>query len=78
VTAAESSPAVRCDDVVVKPANERLIGDRVCFVDGSKERIDQIVLCDRLPDQPSRKGAIPCPSRAIRRRALEVTMLSPA
>ena len=43
VTAAEAPPAARCGHVVVKPAIERLSGDRVRFVDGSEERIDQIV-----------------------------------
>jgi hypothetical protein len=43
VTAAEGPPAVRCGHVAVKPAIERLGGGRVRFVDGSEERIDQIV-----------------------------------
>jgi hypothetical protein len=43
VTRAEAPPAARCGQVVVKPAIERLGGGRVCFVDGSEERIDQIV-----------------------------------
>jgi hypothetical protein len=38
---------VRCGDVVLKPAIERLIGGRVCFVDGSEERIDRIVYATR-------------------------------
>jgi Flavin-binding monooxygenase-like len=36
-------PAVRCGDVVVKPAIERLSGDRARFVDGSEERLDHII-----------------------------------
>src|SRR5262249_24615049 len=36
-------PAVRREDVVVKPAIDRLIGDRVRFVDGSEEPVDHIV-----------------------------------
>jgi dimethylaniline monooxygenase (N-oxide forming) len=36
-------PAVRRGDVVVKPAVDRLSGDRVRFVDGSEERVQQIV-----------------------------------
>jgi Flavin-binding monooxygenase-like len=43
VTRAEAPPAARCGQVVVKPAIERLGGGRVCFVDGSEERIDPIV-----------------------------------
>jgi Flavin-binding monooxygenase-like len=47
VTRAEAPPAARCGHVVVKPAIERLIGGRVRFVDGSEERIDQIVYATR-------------------------------
>jgi dimethylaniline monooxygenase (N-oxide forming) len=36
-------PAVRRGDVVVKPAVDRLSGDRVRFVDGSEEPVDHIV-----------------------------------
>jgi len=36
-------PAVRRDDVVVKPAIDRLTGNSVRFVDGSEERVDEIV-----------------------------------
>lgn len=36
-------PAVRRGDVAVKPAVERLSGERVRFVDGSVESIDRIV-----------------------------------
>jgi cation diffusion facilitator CzcD-associated flavoprotein CzcO len=36
-------PAVRRGDVLVKPAIERLSGDRVRFVDRSEERIDSII-----------------------------------
>jgi dimethylaniline monooxygenase (N-oxide forming) len=36
-------PAVRRGDVVVKPAIDRLCGDRVQFVDGSEEMVDRIV-----------------------------------
>ena len=36
-------PAVWRGDVVVKPAVDRLSGDRVRFVDGSEERLDHII-----------------------------------
>jgi len=36
-------PAVRRGDVVVKPAIDRLSGERVRFVDGSEERVDHII-----------------------------------
>lgn len=36
-------PAVRRGDVVVKPAIDRLSGDRVRFVDGSEEPVDHII-----------------------------------
>jgi hypothetical protein len=36
-------PAVRRGGVVVKPAIDRLVGDRVRFVDGSEEVVDRIV-----------------------------------
>jgi hypothetical protein len=36
-------PAVRRGEVVVKPAIERLSGEKVRFVDGSEEQVDRIV-----------------------------------
>ncbi len=43
IISSEILPAVRSGDVVVKPAVERLVGDRVRFVDGSEEPVDEIV-----------------------------------
>jgi dimethylaniline monooxygenase (N-oxide forming) len=43
IVSSDLIPAVRRGDVVVKPAVDRLGGDRVRFVDGSEERIDHIV-----------------------------------
>jgi cation diffusion facilitator CzcD-associated flavoprotein CzcO len=43
IVSSDLMPAVRRGDVVVKPAVDRLGGDRVHFVDGSEERIDHIV-----------------------------------
>jgi Flavin-binding monooxygenase-like len=43
IVSSDLLPAVRRGDVVVKPAIDRLSGDRVRFVDGSEERIDHIV-----------------------------------
>jgi dimethylaniline monooxygenase (N-oxide forming) len=42
IVSSELLPAVRRGDVVVKPAIDRLSGDRVRFVDGSEERLDHI------------------------------------
>jgi hypothetical protein len=43
IVSSELLPAVCRGDVVVKPAIDRLSGDRVRFVDGSEQRIDHIV-----------------------------------
>jgi dimethylaniline monooxygenase (N-oxide forming) len=43
IVSSELLPAVRRGGVVVRPAIDRLTGDRVCFVDGSTEPIDDIV-----------------------------------
>jgi dimethylaniline monooxygenase (N-oxide forming) len=43
IVSTELLPAVRRGDITVKPAIERLSGDRVRFVDGSEERVDRIV-----------------------------------
>jgi hypothetical protein len=43
IVSSELIPAVRRGDIVAKPAIERLIGDRVRFVDESEELIDCIV-----------------------------------
>jgi Flavin-binding monooxygenase-like len=43
IVSSDLLPAVRRGDVVVKPAIDRLSGDRVRFVDGSDERLDHIV-----------------------------------
>jgi cation diffusion facilitator CzcD-associated flavoprotein CzcO len=43
IVSSDLFPAVRRGDIVVKPAIERLCGDRVRFVDGSEERVDRIV-----------------------------------
>jgi Flavin-binding monooxygenase-like len=54
-------PAVRQEDVVVKPAIDRLMGDRVRFVDGSEERVDRIIYATgyriSLPFLPSSLGS---------------------
>jgi dimethylaniline monooxygenase (N-oxide forming) len=54
-------PAVRRADVVVKPAIDRLMGDRVRFVDGSEERVDRIIYATgyriSLPFLPSSLGS---------------------
>src|SRR5262249_48573572 len=43
IVSSDLLPAVRRGDVLVKPAIERLSGDRMRFVDGSEERVDHIV-----------------------------------
>lgn len=43
IVSSDLLPAVRRGDLVVTRAIDRLIGDRVRFVDGSEERLDQIV-----------------------------------
>jgi Flavin-binding monooxygenase-like len=43
IVSSDLFPAVRRGEVLVKPAIERLSGDRVRFVDGSEERVDSIV-----------------------------------
>ena len=43
IVSSDLLPAVRRGQVVVKPAIERLSGDRVDFVDGSEESVDHIV-----------------------------------
>jgi len=43
IVSSDLLPAVRRKEVVVKPAIDRLVGDRVRFLDGSEERIDRIV-----------------------------------
>lgn len=43
IVSSDLFPAVRGGDVLVKPAVDRLMGDRVRFVDGSEEVVDQIV-----------------------------------
>jgi Flavin-binding monooxygenase-like len=43
IVSSELLPAVRRGAVVVKPAIERLSGNRVCFVDGSEQRVDRII-----------------------------------
>jgi dimethylaniline monooxygenase (N-oxide forming) len=43
IVSSDLIPAVRRGDVVVKPAVDRLGGDRVHFVDGSEEQIDHVV-----------------------------------
>jgi cation diffusion facilitator CzcD-associated flavoprotein CzcO len=43
IVSSDLLPAVRRGDIVVKRAIDRLIGDRVRFVDGSEERVDHIV-----------------------------------
>jgi dimethylaniline monooxygenase (N-oxide forming) len=43
IVSSELLPAVRRGDVVVKPAIDRLSGHGACFVDGSKESVDDIV-----------------------------------
>jgi cation diffusion facilitator CzcD-associated flavoprotein CzcO len=43
IVSSDLLPAVRRGDVLVKPAIERLTGDRVRFVDGSEEPVDHIV-----------------------------------
>jgi cation diffusion facilitator CzcD-associated flavoprotein CzcO len=43
IVSSDLLPAVRRGAVVVKPAIDRLMGDRVLFADGSKERVDRIV-----------------------------------
>jgi Flavin-binding monooxygenase-like len=57
IVSSELLPAVRQGDIAVKPAIERLSGDRVRFVDGSEERVDRIVYATgyriNLPYLPS-------------------------
>jgi dimethylaniline monooxygenase (N-oxide forming) len=43
IVSSDLLPAVRQGDIVIKPAIERLGGDRVRFVDGSEEPVDHIV-----------------------------------
>jgi dimethylaniline monooxygenase (N-oxide forming) len=43
IVSSDLLPAIRRGDVVVKPAIDRLLGDRVRFVDGSEELVDRIV-----------------------------------
>jgi dimethylaniline monooxygenase (N-oxide forming) len=43
IVSSDLLPAVRRDDVAVKPAIDRLSGEKVRFVDGSEERVDRIV-----------------------------------
>jgi dimethylaniline monooxygenase (N-oxide forming) len=43
IVSSDLFPALRRGDVLVKPAIERLSGDRVRFVDRSEERVDSIV-----------------------------------
>jgi cation diffusion facilitator CzcD-associated flavoprotein CzcO len=43
IVSSDLLPAVRRGDVVVRPAIDRLLGDRVRFVDGSEEPLDHIV-----------------------------------
>jgi dimethylaniline monooxygenase (N-oxide forming) len=43
IVSSDLLPAVRRGDIVVKTAIDRLIGDRVRFVDRSEERVDDIV-----------------------------------
>jgi dimethylaniline monooxygenase (N-oxide forming) len=43
IVSSDQIPAVRRGAVVLKPAIERLMGDRVRFVDGSQEPVDHIV-----------------------------------
>jgi hypothetical protein len=43
IVSSDLLPAVRRDDVAVKPAIDRLNGEEVRFVDGSEERVDRII-----------------------------------
>src|SRR5262249_7729878 len=43
IVSSDILPAVRRGDVRVRPATERLLGDRVRFADGSEERVDRII-----------------------------------
>jgi dimethylaniline monooxygenase (N-oxide forming) len=43
IVSSDLLPAVRRGDVLVRPAIERLNGDRVLFVDGSEERVDHVL-----------------------------------
>ncbi|MGH3923739.1 MAG: SidA/IucD/PvdA family monooxygenase, partial [Pseudonocardiaceae bacterium] len=43
IVSSDLVPAVRRGEVAIKPAVDRLQGDRVVFVDGSAERIDAII-----------------------------------
>jgi dimethylaniline monooxygenase (N-oxide forming) len=36
---------VGAGDIIVKPAIDRFDGDRVCFTDGSAERVDTVIYC---------------------------------
>ena len=45
IVSSDLLPAVRGGQVVVKPAIDRLVQDRVRFVDGSEEILDRIVYC---------------------------------
>jgi dimethylaniline monooxygenase (N-oxide forming) len=43
IVSSDLLPAVRRGDIVTRPAIDRLLGDRVGFVDGSEEYVDRIV-----------------------------------
>ena len=43
VVSSDLLPRVRRGEIVIKPAIDRLLGDRVRFVDGSEEAVDRIV-----------------------------------
>jgi dimethylaniline monooxygenase (N-oxide forming) len=45
IVSSDLLPAVRRGDVVVKPAIDRLLHDRVHFVDESEEMLDRIIYC---------------------------------
>jgi Flavin-binding monooxygenase-like len=45
IVSSDLLPAVRRGDVVVKPAIDRLLQDRVHFVDESEEMLDRIIYC---------------------------------
>jgi dimethylaniline monooxygenase (N-oxide forming) len=45
IVSSDLVPAVRGGDVVVKPAIDRLLQDRVHFVDESEEMLDRIIYC---------------------------------
>jgi hypothetical protein len=45
IVSSDLLPAARRGDVVIKPAIDRLLQDRVHFVDGSEEVLDRIIYC---------------------------------